>query len=221
MLMALATYLRASAESGVLVSSILLYDDACHLLLRSLSVMAVSWEFAAIAALDIVNEKLHYSNHVDPWCVRTLNPHRRPQLQVASNTPVAEQRFRWYNRFKGLIFQKPGGRFRFFLLWLSLQNNIKLINMERFDDKATARAATPSLQQNKYKGWRKRLKKHKRRKKRHMGGALEVPEAFLHLGAIDLTIFRDNFEEPPPSSPGNLSCADHSSTDATARAYRS
>ena len=57
---------------GVLMPGFLLYDDACHLKSRMMSLMGSYWESAAGMCIAILIDKFHFSNHVNPWCVGTL-----------------------------------------------------------------------------------------------------------------------------------------------------
>jgi hypothetical protein len=93
--MAMASFIIWSAINGKMISSLFLYDDNCHFLLRILSIMGLGWEFATLAICDFPMEKLHFSNHIARWCVSQLNPYKRPLLTHGkTNSPVCEQRFR-------------------------------------------------------------------------------------------------------------------------------
>mmetsp|Transcript_14621 Transcript_14621/g.38652 ORF Transcript_14621/g.38652 Transcript_14621/m.38652 type:complete len:142 (+) Transcript_14621:85-510(+) len=113
---------------GVLMPGFLLYDDACHLKSRMMSLMGSYWESAAGMCIAILIDKFHFSNHVNPWCVGALSPFKFKGLNLADadgnplrngvNTESCEQRFRIMNKYKDTVRQKPGGSFRFFTLRL-------------------------------------------------------------------------------------------------------
>ena len=52
--------------------------------------------------LKIFCDKLHYRNHVDPWCRRNTNPHIDP-IANATNTEICEQIFAWLAQYKNIV----------------------------------------------------------------------------------------------------------------------
>ena len=54
---------------GVAMPAFLLYDDACHLLGRLLSLMGTFWQASAALCLAVLIDRFHFVNHISALCV--------------------------------------------------------------------------------------------------------------------------------------------------------
>ena len=78
-------------ERGILFLSYcyserIIYDDACHM--KKYCVNPVQQKVTAVskrlAKMDMVVDKLQFSNHVDLWCKGNYNPHDQNELREVS-----------------------------------------------------------------------------------------------------------------------------------------
>lgn len=102
----------------------LVYDDACHLCkyARNLERMAYSDGCRFMGQLDMKIDRLHYPNHVDPWCKKHMNPKKDKDLEGV-NTVVVEQSFKHYNKYKNCKTMNSV-RFHFLFLYMIDLNNL-------------------------------------------------------------------------------------------------
>jgi len=84
---------------------ILIYDDACHLKLfidnRNNFVRDINAK-QKLQRVKIFCDKLHYRNHVDPWCRRHTNSYNDP-VANSTNTEICEQIFAWLAQYKNIV----------------------------------------------------------------------------------------------------------------------
>ena len=84
---------------------ILIYDDACHLKLfieNSSNFVQITRASQKLEKMRILCDKLHYQNHVDPWCRRNTNPYKDP-IANTTNTEICEQIFAWLAQYKNIV----------------------------------------------------------------------------------------------------------------------
>lgn len=106
--------------------SVLIYDDACHLKLfiqNSNNFVLNTQATTKLKNSKIYCDKLHYRNHVDPWCHRNTNPYKDPIVN-ATNTEICEQIFSWLAQYKNIVRGFNESTFLIYLCLLSdLRNN--------------------------------------------------------------------------------------------------
>jgi hypothetical protein len=110
---------------------ILIYDDACHLKLfidNSNNFIQITRATQKLQRLKVFCDKLHYRNHVDPWCRRNTNPYNDP-IANTTNTEVCEQIFAWLAQYKNIV---RGFNESTFLIYICLLCD--LYNSNKYDN---------------------------------------------------------------------------------------
>jgi hypothetical protein len=85
--------------------NILIYDDACHLKLfirNSTNFIHNTPAKQKIEQMKVFCDKLHYRNHIDPWCRKHTNPYTDPVVKD-TNTEICEQIFAWLAQYKNVL----------------------------------------------------------------------------------------------------------------------
>ncbi|CAF1467082.1 unnamed protein product [Adineta ricciae] len=125
---------------------ILIYDDACHLKLfieNSNNFVKITRAKQKLDKLKIFCDKLHYRNHVDPWCRINTNPYKDPVANT-TNTEVCEQIFAWLAQYKNIV---RGFNESTFLIYICLLCD--LYNSNKYDNLRTeyllSRAQTTNI----------------------------------------------------------------------------
>ena len=94
-----------------------MYDDACHVL-KFLNKRKKKIENSERGKILIKKkhfiDKLHISNHKDPWCLTHCNPNNENELN-GINTVVSEQFNFWCSGFKYMMKHMNYQRFHFFI----------------------------------------------------------------------------------------------------------
>lgn len=207
---------RNAAERGLKLPMITMYDDACHELLVCMGMMGQSWAHACVACADQVLETFHFKGHIDPECLRELNPFKRPWLNgpIAkdTNSPVCEQFFSKLNKCSGYTKQKSPGRFRLFYFITFIRTNNRIIARPKGPadhgngGPGRAKAVTtvrPSSYLPDKKGgeaarrkYNERLTKHNTTLDRVAKEEMQwMPKKLMDELYIDPAIFRDNWDE--------------------------
>ncbi|CAF1599920.1 unnamed protein product [Rotaria magnacalcarata] len=86
-------------------TDIIIYDDACHLKLfinNPNNFVKDTRAKLKIDSLKIFCDKLHYRNHIDPWCRQNTNPYSDP-IANTTNTEICEQIFSWLAQYKNIV----------------------------------------------------------------------------------------------------------------------
>jgi hypothetical protein len=116
------------------IPDILIYDDACHLKRFVRNKNSFAQETSAnkrIVGLEILCDKLHYRNHIDPWCRKNTNPYKN-SVANSTNTEVCEQIFSWLARYKNIVRGFDESTFLIYIcLICDLYNTNKLANMRK------------------------------------------------------------------------------------------
>ena len=110
---------------------ILIYDDACHLKLfikNSANFIRITRAKQRLEKLKIFCDKLHYRNHVDPWCRKNTNPYTDP-VATTTNTEICEQIFAWLAQYKNIV---RGFNESTFLIYICLLCD--LFNSNKYDN---------------------------------------------------------------------------------------
>ncbi|CAM4821149.1 unnamed protein product [Rotaria magnacalcarata] len=84
---------------------IIIYDDACHLKLfieNSNNFVQNTNAKEKLEQKKIFCDKLHYRNHIDPWCRLNTNPYNDP-IANDTNTEICEQIFAWLAQYKNIV----------------------------------------------------------------------------------------------------------------------
>jgi len=102
-----------------------IYDDACHIK-KFLNKRKFKTERGiALSLKKHFLDKLHFSNHIDKWCLENCNPYNERALDKV-NTVVCEQFNFWLGGFKYMVKHMNYHRFHFFLfIMFNFYNFIK------------------------------------------------------------------------------------------------
>ncbi len=104
------------------------YDDACHLVkfIKNPNRPNKTEASLYLLALVIVLDRMHFENHVDPWCIENLDPDKCEFFKDI-NTEACEQEFSWLCNYKHSTRHMNYPRFNLFLLTIcDLSNEKKL-----------------------------------------------------------------------------------------------
>ena len=112
--------------------STIVYDDSCHLKKYAMNKKRIIPEMPETVALskatygkkiskkifnnfpNLAIDRMHFKNHVDPWCKKHCDPNNTPELKDI-NTEVCEQTFLWLNGFAKILRHANRQRFHFIL----------------------------------------------------------------------------------------------------------
>ena len=110
----------------------LAYDDACHLYKYLKKRESECPQFKRLLEkITLCCDRLHFRNHVDPWCKQHMDPNSHPELD-GINTMVCEQKFKWLAQFKHIVRPMNQAHFKFYILrMLELNNQRQTRNLER------------------------------------------------------------------------------------------
>ena len=114
---------KALVELG-LPTTLVLYDDACHLKRHVGNREKV---YPELSKRDMKVDRFHFPNHVDPWCKENMDPYKCDQL-LGVNTEKMEQFFAWLKGFAGSLKYMKRSTFNFLLLDLIDRHNEEIIN---------------------------------------------------------------------------------------------
>ena len=114
---------KALVELG-LSTTLVLYDDACHL---KRHVRNRDRVYPELSKRDMKVDRFHFPNHVDPWCKENMDPYKCDQL-LGVNTEKMEQFFAWLKGFAGSLKYMKRCTFNFLLLDLIDRHNDEIIN---------------------------------------------------------------------------------------------
>ncbi len=99
----------------------LVYDDGCHLRRHIEKIEGPS----NLKGKDVRIDRVHFPNHIDPWCIENLDPDDSPFLDGV-NTEVMEQLFSWMSKYSFMVRQMNRPRHNFFLLDILDKHNFQL-----------------------------------------------------------------------------------------------
>ncbi|CAF4493257.1 unnamed protein product [Rotaria sp. Silwood2] len=113
---------------------VIIYDDACHLKLfieNSNNFVRSTPSKEKFEKAKILCDKLHYRNHVDPWCRRNTNPYNDP-VANNTNTEICEQIFAWLAQYKNIVRGFNESTFLIYIcLICDLYNTNKYDNLQK------------------------------------------------------------------------------------------
>ena len=110
------------------------YDDACHLFKYIKRREDKCPQFKRLLEkITLCCDRLHFRNHVDPWCKQHMDPNSHPKLD-GINTMVCEQKFKWLAQFKNIVRPMNQAHFKFYILIMLELNNQRQIR--RLDKRA-------------------------------------------------------------------------------------
>lgn len=100
-------------------TSVICYDDACHLKRFAQNPIRCSKTDIAsrICEMEILCDRFHFKNHVDGWCRTYCNPLKSETLKGV-NTEVCEQLFSWLSKFSHISKHMNRWRFLFLILYV-------------------------------------------------------------------------------------------------------
>ena len=114
--------------------NILIYDDACHLKLcidNSNNFVQNTRAKQQLEKTKIFCDKLHYRNHIDPWCRRNTNPYTDP-IANNTNTEICEQIFAWLSQYKNIVRGFNESKFLIYICLLcDLYNSNRYENLQK------------------------------------------------------------------------------------------
>ena len=74
----------------VFITEFVCYDDACHLKKYAQNRMCrnITGTNQKMADTEMMIDRFHFKNHVDPWCKQPCNPYKSDDIKVSAITLV-------------------------------------------------------------------------------------------------------------------------------------
>jgi hypothetical protein len=121
-------YLDLIEKSNKDLPEYFIYDDACHVkkYLDTRKDLMSSDRGQKLLNKKHFIDKLHFSNHKDPWCIENCDPFKEKNLENV-NTVVSEEINYWLSGFKYILKHMNFSRYHFFLfVILDKYNSLKI-----------------------------------------------------------------------------------------------